>query len=138
MEVIMYHYYYEIDESVLADIQEYEDQQLSRFKNEFNCLFLSISSLYSWNYTVSVCRWIDTTVKWHSKQFDGYTATLQVDFTDSNGNLIEVDENICSFFENITFISFNPILRKYKVFQNEMLVDIRKEIERFVQSLDNS
>ena len=134
----MYHYYYEIDESVLADIQEYEDQQLSKFKNEFDCLCLSISSLYSWNYTVSVCRWIDTTDKWHSKQFDGYTATLQADFTDSNGNLIEVDENICSFFENITFISFNPILQKYKVFQNEMLVDIRKEIERFVQSLDNS
>ena len=134
----MYHYYYEIDESVLADIQEYEDQQLSKFKNEFDCICLSISSLYSWNYTVSVCRWIDTAVKWHSKQFDGYTATLQADFTDSNGNLIEVDENICSFFENITFISFNPILQKYKVFQNEMLVDIRKEIERFVQSLDNS
>ena len=134
----MYHYYYEIDESVLADIQEYEDQQLLRFKNEFDCLCLSISSLYSWNYTVSGCRWIDTTDKWHSKHFDGYTATLQVDFTDSNGNLIEVDENICSFFENITFISFNPILQKYKVFQNEMLVDIRKEIECFVQSLKQS
>ena len=77
----MYHYYYEIDESVLADIQEYEDQQLSKFKNEFDCLCLSISSLYSWNYTVSVCRWIDTTDKWLSKQFDGYTATLQADFT---------------------------------------------------------
>ena len=61
---------------------------------------------------------------------------LQVDFADSNGNLIEIDETICSFFENITFISFIPLLRKYRVFQNEILRDIRKEIEHFVQILD--
>ena len=134
----MYKNYYEIDEHVLADIHKYEDQQLSKFKSEFDYLCLSISNLYGWNYTASVHRWIDTTSKWYSKQFDGYTATLQADFTDSNGNLIEVDENICSFFENITFISFNPILQKYKVFQNEVLGDIRKETEHFVQSLDKS
>ena len=134
----MYRYYYEIDESVLADIKEYENQQLSKFKSEFDCLCLRISNSYGWNYTASVHRWIDTTNKWYSKQFDGYTATLQADFTDSHGNLIEVDENICSFFENITFISFNPILQKYRVFQNEVLGDIRKETERFVQSLDKS
>ncbi len=134
----MYKNYYEIDEHVLAGIQKYEDQQLSKFKSEYDYLCLSISSLYGWNYNASVYRWIDTTDKWHSKRFDGYTATLQADFTDSNGNLIEVDENICSFFENITFISFNPILQKYKVFQNEVLGDIRKEIERFVQSLQSN
>ena len=134
----MYHYYYEIRESVLADIQEYENQQLSKFQSEFDYLCVSISNLYGWNYNVSLHRWIDTTDKWHNKQFDGYTATLQVDFTDSNGKLIEVDENICSFFENITFISFNPILQKYRVFQNEVLGDIRKEIECFAQILDNT
>lgn len=134
----MYHYYYEIDESVLADIQEYENQQLSKFQSEFDYLCLSISNLYDWNYTASVHRWIDTTGKWHSKQFDGYTAILQADFADSNGNLIQIDENICSFFENITFILFNPILQKYRVFQNEVLGNIRKEIKRFIQSLDKS
>ena len=134
----MYRYYYGIDESILADIQEYENWQLSKFQSEFDYLCLSISNLYGWNYTASVHRWIDTTCKWYGKQFDGYTATLQADFADSNGNLIQVDEDICSFFENITFISFNPILRKYRVFQNEVLGDIRKEIERFVQSLDKS
>lgn len=134
----MYRYYYEIDESVLADIQGYENQQLSKFQSEFDSLCLSISDLYGWNYTSGIHRWIDTIDKWHGKQFDGYTATLQADFTDSDGNLIEVDENICSFFENITFISFNPILQKYRVFQSETLGDIRKEIERFVQSLDKS
>ena len=131
----MYRYYYEMGESVLADIQEYENQQLLRFRSEFDRLCVSISNLHGWNYTVSIHRWIDKTDKWSSKQFDGYTATLHVDFTDSVGNLIEVDENICSFFENITFVSFNPILQKYRVFQNEILGDIRKEIERFVQIL---
>lgn len=136
-EVIMYKNYYEIDEHVLADIHKYEDQQLSKFKSEFDGLCLSISRLYNWNYAVYVDRWIDTADKYRNKQLDGYTATLQVEFTDTNGSLIEIDECICSFFENITFISFNPILRKYRVFQNEMLVDIRKEIEHFVQSLGN-
>lgn len=137
-EVIMYKNYYEIDEHVLAGIHKYEDQQLAKFKSEFDGLCLSISRLYNWNYAVCVHRWVDTVGRYRNKQLDGYTATLQADFTDSNGNLIELDECICSFFENITYISFNPFLQKYRVFQNEMLVDIRKEIERFVQSLDNS
>lgn len=134
----MFHYYREIDESVLADIQEYENQQLSKFQSEFDYLCVSISNLYGWNYVVSIHRWIDTMDKWHSKLFDGYTATLQVNFTDSDGNLIEVDENMCSFLENITFISFNPILQKYRVFQNEKLGDIRKEIKCFVQILNDT
>lgn len=129
----MYHFYYEIDESALADIQKYEGQQLLQFKNEFDNLCLSISNIFGWNYSANVCRWTDSTANWHNKQYDGYTATLQVDFADSNGSMIEIDENICSFFENITFISFNPILRKYKVFQNDSLVSIRKEIKDFLQ-----
>lgn len=132
----MYSYYYEIDESVLADIEEYEDHQLSKFQSEFDYLCLSISNLYGWNYTARVHRWIDTADKWRNKQFDGYTATLQIDFTDINGNLIEIDEYICSFFENITFISFNPIRQKYRVFQNETLEDIRAEIGRFIRNLE--
>ena len=134
----MYRYYSEIDASVLAGIQEYENQQLSKFRREFDRLCLSISHLHGWNYTAGVHRWIDTADTWRGRQFDGYTATLQVDFTDPGGNLIEIDENICSFFENITFISFDPILRKYRVFQNEMLGDLRREIEGFVQGIMKS
>ena len=132
----MYHYYCEMDESILADIQRYENQQLAKFQREFGSLCLSVSISHGWNYTVSIHRWIDTTDKLRSSPFDGYTATLQVDFADSNGNLIEIDEAICSFFENITFISFIPLLREYRVFQNEVLGDIRKEIKFFAQSLD--
>ncbi len=120
----MYHYYCEMDESILADIQRYEDQQLAKFQREFGPLCLSASNSHGWNYTVSIHRWFDITDKLRSSPFDGYTATLQVDFADSNGNLIEIDETICSFFENITFISFMPLLRKYRVFQNEILRDI--------------
>ncbi len=129
----MYHYYYELNESVLANIQKYEDQQLSKFKNEFDCLCLSMASLYSWNYTVSVCRWMDTTEKWHSNQFDGYTATLQVEFTDFKGDLIEIDENVSVFFENITHISFIPIIHQYRVFQNKDLRLIRSDIKQFYE-----
>lgn len=45
----MYHYYSEIDASVLAGIQEYENQQLSKFRREFDRLWLSIS-----HYTVRI------------------------------------------------------------------------------------
>ncbi len=131
----MYKKYHEIDEHVLADIQKFEDQQLSKFKSEMDCLCLSISKLYNWNYTVCVHRWMDTVDKWLNKHFDGYTATLQIDFTDTNGNLVEIDEYKASFLENITFISFNPISRKYRVFQNETLEDIRAEISRFIHNL---
>lgn len=85
---------------------------------------------------VGVHRWIDMANKRRNKLFDGYTATLQIDFTDTDGNMIEIDENICSFFENITFISFISIRQKYRVFQNEKLEDIRAEIRRFIRNLE--
>ena len=133
----MYHHYDKINEEVITSIEKYEEQQLSKLKNEINCLCLSISKLYGWNYIVGIHRWIDTADKLKNKPLDGYTATLQIDFTDTDGNIIEIDENVCSFFENITFISFNPIYQKYRVFQNEKFEDIRTEIKRFVHNLEN-
>ena len=128
----MYTNYQEIDEYVLADIHKHEELQLSKFKNEFDSLCLSISKQYGWNYTACVHRWIDTVDKWGDYPLDGYTATLQIDFTDSIGNMIEIDESICSFFENITHITFNPINQMYRVFQNKQLETIRAEIKQFV------
>jgi len=136
----MYRRYYEIDESVLADIQEYENQQLQKFRSEFDGLCLSVCNSQGWNYNVFIQRWIDKNFRctWHRKKYDGYSAMLQVDITDSNGDLIEIDEDVFSFFEYITTISFNLFTRKYSVFQNQDLREIRKEIEHFVQRLVDS
>lgn len=129
----MYAYFNVIDEHLLSVIYEYEEQQLLRFKSEFDSLCLSMSKLYGWNYTICINRWMDTADKWVNRPLDGYTATLQIDFTDNNGNLIELDESYSTFFENITFIVFDPIRRKYRVFQNEELENIRAEIKQFIR-----
>ena len=134
----MYSYFKVIDEHVLADIYEYEEQQLLRFQSEFDSVCLNISKLQGWNYVVSIQRWTDIADKCTGKPLDGYTATLQIDFIDNNGNVVELDEKICSFFENITFIAFDPIKRKYRVFQNEELANIRTEIKQFICSFENS
>lgn len=129
-------YYKTIDEHVLVDIHKYEEQQLAKFKSEFDSLCLNISKLHGWNYTACIQRWTDTTTKWGNHPFDGYRAMLQIDFTDNTGNLIEIDESFCSFFEYITCITFYPFRRKYNVFQNEELESIRTEIKQFVCSLE--
>lgn len=133
----MYTYYETIDEHVLVDIYKYEEQQLSKFKSEFDSLCLNISKLHGWNYTACIQRWTDTTfAMWGNHPFDGYSAMLQVDFTDNIGNLVEIDESVCSFFEYITYVAFHPFKRKYRVFQNEELESIRKEIKQFVCSYE--
>lgn len=129
-------YFKTIDKHLLAVFYEYEDQQLLKFKREFDRLCSSISKLHGWNYTVRIERWIDNTGNWIKRPLDGYTAMLQVDLTDNNGNLIEMDEDLSTFFETITYIVFDPIRRKYRVFQNEKLVDIRMEIKRFFNNLE--
>lgn len=129
----MYSFYRKIDEYALACVQEYEEFQLSKFKNEFDDVCLEISNLHGWNYTACVYRWIDKAYRLGNHPFDGYTATLQVDFTDGAGNVIEIDEYVCSFFENITHIAFHPSSRKYKVFQNEHLDLIRTDIQKFAR-----
>lgn len=132
----MFHYYREIDEEMFTDIQKYEEQQFSKFRKDFDGLCSGISELYGWNYSVDLQRWMDPVCKRRNKPLDGYTATLQIDFTDSGGKLIEIDENVATFFENITYISYIPIRRKYRVFQNELLEDIRAEIMEFIHGLE--
>ena len=132
----MYTTYRQIGQDVLTGIHKYEDKQLSKFKSEFECLCVTISKLYNWNYDICVHRWIDTVDKWRNKQLDGYTATLQIDFKDTNGNFVEIDENVCSFFENITYVSFNPIRLEYRIYQNDKLECIRSELRRFIRNLE--
>lgn len=126
-----------INESVLAAIYEYEEQQLKIFRNKFDSLYLNILKSYGWNYRINIQRWIDDYFKRYI-QLDGYTAMLQIDFIDDNDKIIEVDENVCSFFETITYIRFYPIRRKYEIFQKEELVELPKDIKRFLYSLKNS
>lgn len=123
---------------MLAVVYEYEEQQLLRFKSEFDSLCLSISKLHGWNCVICIHRWTDIADKCVDKPLDGYTATLQIDFIDNNGNVVELDEKICSFFENITFIAFDPIKQKYRVFQNEELANIRTAMKQFICSFENS
>ncbi len=135
MEDSMDTFFKAIDEHVLEGIHEYEEQQLLKFKSEFNSLCLSISKQQGWDYTICVTRWTDTANRWSNRPLDGYTATLQVEFM-KNGEVVELDESGCSFFENITFIDFHPIRRKYRVFQNEELADIRTEIKQFIRGFE--
>lgn len=131
----MYIYYKTIEEKELIDIHKFEEEQLLKFKNEYDELCSKIAKLNGFYYSISIKRWIDVSCKWFDCSLDGYTATLQIDFTNNIGEIIENDENYYSFFENITYISFNPLLRRYKVFQNEQLGSIRKEISYMINNL---
>ena len=53
-------------------------------------------------------------------------------------NVVKLDESICSFFENITFIAFDPIMQKYRAFQNEELANIRTAMKQFIGGFENS
>ena len=133
----MYTIYKQIDNCVLSDIQKYEEFQLLNFKNDFESSCSKICKIYNWHYTICIDRWEDISVKWKkSILYDGYTATLQIDFMNKSGDLIEIDERRCSFFENITFISYNPFFRKYRVFQNEKLKIIRAELNQFISNFE--
>lgn len=134
----MYTFLKRIDQCTLANIYKHEEQQLMRFRSEFDNLFESVSKLHGWIYTVNLVRWIDTTYKWGGRPLDGYTATLQVDFTDNNNELIEIDESVCSFYENLTYIMFDHIRRKYRVCLNYEVVDLRAEVNQFIYSLEKS
>lgn len=125
-------YYKNIDRSALLAIYKFEWEQLSNFKNEFDGACFDISKAHGWNYNVYISRKMDKACRLTRKPFDGYTSALQVDFTDNDGNLIELEnEDVLNFFENITVISFDIFKRKFKVSQEE-LTEIKKEIKEFI------
>lgn len=122
-----------IDEHAIDIIVKYEEQQFQNIKYEYEDICAIIAERNGWKYSICVHHWIDRVNRSAQKPMDGYTATLQIDFTDNFGKLIEIDEDICSFFENITFIQFDLIRQKYRVFQNEEMSIIRGEMNQFVR-----
>lgn len=125
-------YYRNIDGCVLSTIYEFEEEQLSKFKNEFDGVCSYISKTHGWHYRSYITRWIDKTYRLTRKPFDGYTAILQVDFMDDYGELIELNnEDVLNFFGYITNISFDIFKWKFEVFQEE-LTELRSEMHKFV------
>lgn len=125
-----------LNDDDLKSIYQYEEEQLHKFKNEFDNVATSVARLRGWSYNIRLYRWTDYVSKLNDKTYDGYTATLQIDFTDHNNCVVEFDENVCSFFENITYISFNPIRKVYRVYQNEGVEEIRTDVSKFIRSLE--
>ena len=62
---------------------------------------------------------------------------LQVDFLDSNNSVIEVDENVLTLFEEITFVAYNIFTRKYRVYQPDKLEELWPEIEKAIKLLND-
>lgn len=134
----MFTYYKSLDKNRMRVFYEYEMQQLENFKKKFERLYSNVLKSYGWNYLIHVYRWIDTKDKLSNRQYDGYTATLQIDFIDHNNSVIELDESFCSCFENITYISFDLISRRYSVFQNEEFGELWLGVKKIVNKLNFS
>ena len=130
---LMKTYYKKIDDCALSDIYEFEEEQLSKFKDEFDEVCSVISKAHGWNYRAYISRYVDKTHRMTRKPFDGYTAILQADFTDGDGELVELEnEDVLNFFGYITIISFDIFKRKFEVSQ-ERPTELRSEIRRFVE-----
>lgn len=135
----MYSNYKRIDLEVAEAITAYEESQFEKFKKRIS--ELDMRSIYArrWNFKIKVYRWYDNYGKraFKRKEYDGYTAMLQIDFMeDDSGRIVEIDESVCSFFENITYISFDSIRRKYTVFQNDSMEALWREVSEFVLGLE--
>lgn len=86
---------------------------------------------------IHLCRWIDEAIRWHRKEYDGYTALIQVDFLDDENSVIEIDEFVCSVFLVISYIAYFPLKRKYRVSQSDNLDELWDEIEIVIGLLDS-
>jgi len=126
----------EIDDPILSMLYEHEERQLAEFKDKFNRLYFSLLDLYSLSAHIYMDRWKDDTYSLQNKAWDGYTVTIQVEIVNREGRIIEVDENVGTFFENIIFISYEPFKHRYKIFKNEKLNEIYADAETFFNNLE--
>ncbi|MBR0541460.1 MAG: hypothetical protein IJK26_04555 [Clostridia bacterium] len=132
----MYAYVKDVDNHLMKSITEFEETQLVYIKEYLIdiCPKLITSNCF---YDASIVRWIDKKNRCKNKTFDGYTAMIQIDFYDEKKNLIIVDETICSIFDNILYIAFIPIARKYRIFKNEDLNDLKNEIVKTIDLIEH-
>ena len=126
----------EIDDSILSTLYEQEERKLAEFEDKFNSLYLSILDSYSLSAHIYMVRWKDDIYSLQNRAWEGYTVTIQVDIVNREGEIIEVDENVGNFFENIIFISYEPFKHRYKIFINEKLKEIYADTECFINNLE--
>ena len=113
-----------------------ENILLNTFEKEFLNTYSKLLLNHNIHSEIHLHRWIDTTSRWFQKENDGYSAMIQVDLLDEDNSIIEVDESVCSFFLDITYIAYFPIKRKYRVFQADDLGELWDEIRHIMHMLN--
>lgn len=124
----MIYYYKNIEATDLHKIYEYEKKQYNLFKEKLELVYGNILKQFGIHCEIHIRRWTDNITNIPYKYYDGYTAMLQIDFFDCNNSIIELDENVFSFFEDITYISYNLFKRKYKIYQANELQELWSEV----------
>ena len=132
----MINYYKKITADILDIIHKQEVQQFSETEKIFQTKYADFLERHGIHYVIYVTRWIDDYCRCCNKQYDGYTAMLQIDLLDCNNSVIEVDENVCNFFEEITVIRYFPLRRKYRIYQATQLYELWGDIEKVVKILN--
>lgn len=132
----MVNYYKKIDTTDLCKIYEYEMKQFHIFKEKLESEYGNILKQFKIHCTVHISRWTDAIGKMPFIHYDGYTSMLQIDFLNCNNSIIELDENVFSFFENITYISYNLLRRRYKIYQTDELQELWVEVKRAIRILE--
>ena len=139
MEVsIMITYSKIMDINYIHAIQENENNIYYAFQDSFKVLYSNILLKYDIHYNITLHRWTDTYAKWPKKKYDGYNTLLEIDFLNNKNSIIELDENICSFFENITTIYYMPFRRKYRIYQTNNLTVLWEEIKNSITMLEKN
>ena len=127
-----------MDINYIHAIQEHENNIYYAFQDSFKVLYSNILLKYDIHYNITLHRWTDTYVKWPKKKYDGYNTLLEIDFLNNKNSIIELDENICSFFKNITTIYYMPFRRKYRIYQTNNLTALWEEIKNSITMLEKN
>ena len=134
----MIHYCNKIDADDLQKIYEYEMMQFDYIKRKFETEYADTLEQLGVRWTIYVSRWTDNTTKLKllHQNHDGYNAMLCIDLFDHKNSIIEIDENIFSFFEEITCIYYFLIRRKYRIYQADELNELWTEVRQAVGMLE--
>ena len=70
------------------------------------------------------------------KPYDGYSAMLQLDILRNEHLIVEIDEDVASFFFYTTHIWYNPLSGKYRIFLSDVTESLFNDLKMYIKKHD--
>lgn len=107
---------------------------VSTFLNKEYNEFLSKNNFH---FEFKVVDWMDNHSNFFKKEYDQYTAIIEVNLLYGNSEIkIPYDNNYCQAFQTLTYIYWDVLKKSYVIYQNDNFDELYSDLKSIIHDVE--